>query len=63
MPRHKDFVDINTVNMIMFSVIKKCPDTNVRILLVSNHYHFSIIYRLEYKIKMLNKQTSVVKIF
>ena len=30
--RLKDFIDVNSVNMIMFSGIKKCPDTNVRIL-------------------------------
>ena len=64
MPRLKDFIDVNSVSMVMFSGIKKCPDTNVRIhVLVSNHLYFSIIYRLEHKIKMLNKQTSVVKIF
>ena len=31
-PRLKDFIDVNSVNVIMFSGIKKCPDTNVRIL-------------------------------
>ena len=31
-PRLKDFINVNRVNMIMFSGIKKCPDTNVRIL-------------------------------
>ena len=31
-PRLKDFIDVNSVNMIMFSGITKCPDTNVRIL-------------------------------
>ena len=31
-PRLKDFIDVNIVNMIMFSGINKCPDTNVRIL-------------------------------
>ena len=31
-PRFKDFIDVNSVNIIMFSGIKKCPDTNVRIL-------------------------------
>ena len=32
MPRLKDFIDVNSVNMIMFSGIKKCTNTNVRIL-------------------------------
>ena len=31
-PRLKDFMNVNSVNMIMFSDINKCPDTNVRIL-------------------------------
>ena len=31
-PRFKDFIDVNSVNMTMFSGIKKCPDTNVQIL-------------------------------
>ena len=31
-PRLKDFIDVNCVNMIIFSGIKKCPDTNVRML-------------------------------
>ena len=32
MRRLKDFIDVNSVNMIIFSDIKNCPDTNVRIL-------------------------------
>ena len=31
-PRLKDFIDVNSVNIIMFSGINKCPDINVRIL-------------------------------
>ena len=32
MPRLKDFIDVNSVNIFMFSGIKKCPDTNVPIV-------------------------------
>ena len=36
MPRLKGFIDVNSVNIIMFSGIKKCPDTNMYWFLLIN---------------------------